>query len=132
MRVLLINPKFRLPIDTRTTAHLGLAYLGAVSERRGDEVVVFDADVEERPVSDFVQEFRPHIVCITANTPHVKQAWRTADAIKQVLDVPIVLGGPHVSVLPEESCARPSVDIVVRGEGEAYTSAPQVFIISLR
>ncbi|MCB0094081.1 MAG: radical SAM protein [Caldilineaceae bacterium] len=118
MRVLLINPKFHLPIDTRTTAHLGLAYLGAVSERRGDEVVVFDADVEEQPVSEFVQDYRPHIVGITANTPQVKQAWRTADAIKQVLDVPIVLGGPHVSVLPEESCAKPSVDLVVRGEGE--------------
>ncbi|MEZ4618292.1 MAG: radical SAM protein [Caldilineaceae bacterium] len=118
MRVLLINPKFRLPIDTRTTAHLGLAYLGAVSERRGDEVVVFDADVEEQSVSDFVQAYRPHIVGITANTPQVKQAWRTAAAIKQVHDVPIVLGGPHVSVLPEESCAKPHVDIIVRGEGE--------------
>lgn len=118
MRVLLINPKFRLPIDTRTTAHLGLAYLGAVSERRGDKVVIFDADVEGRPVSDFVQEFRPHIVGITANTPQVKQAWRTAAAIKQIHDVPIVLGGPHVSVLPEESCAKPDVDLVVRGEGE--------------
>ena len=118
MRVLLINPKFRLPIDTRTTAHLGLAYLGAVSERRGDEVVIFDADVEDRPVSDFVQEFRPHIIGITANTPQVKQAWRTAAAIKQIHDVPIVLGGPHVSVLPEESCAKPDVDLVVRGEGE--------------
>jgi len=118
LRVLLINPKFRLPIDTRTTAHLGLAYLGAVSERRGDEVVIFDADVEDRPVSDFVQEFRPHIIGITANTPQVKQAWRTAAAIKQIHDVPIVLGGPHVSVLPEESCAKPDVDLVVRGEGE--------------
>jgi radical SAM superfamily enzyme YgiQ (UPF0313 family) len=118
VRVLLINPKFRLPIDTRTTAHLGLAYLGAVSERRGDEVVLFDADVEQQSVSDFVQEFRPHIVGITANTPQVKQAWRTAAAIKAVIDVPIVLGGPHVSVLPEESCAKPAVDIVVRGEGE--------------
>jgi len=29
MRVMLVNPKFRLPIDTRTTPHLGLAYLGA-------------------------------------------------------------------------------------------------------
>jgi anaerobic magnesium-protoporphyrin IX monomethyl ester cyclase len=95
-----------------------LAYLAAVSERRGDEVMIFDADVEQQSVRDFVQEFRPHIVGITANTPQVKQAWRTADAIKEVVDVPIVLGGPHVSVLPEESCARPSVDIVVRGEGE--------------
>ena len=81
MRVLLINPKFRLPIDTRTTAHLGLAYLGAVSERRGDEVVIFDADVEDRPVSDFVQEFRPHIIGITANTYAAKakrSGWKSA------------------------------------------------------
>lgn len=118
MRVALINPRFRLPIDTRTTAHLGLAYLAAVSERRGDEVRVFDADVEEQSIADFVQEFRPHLVGITANTPQVKQAWRTARMIKEVHDCPIVLGGPHVSVLPEESCEKPYVDIVVRGEGE--------------
>ncbi len=118
MRVALINPRFRLPIDTRTTPHLGLAYLAAVSERRGDEVVIFDCDVEDRSVQDFVQEFKPHLVGITANTPQVKQAWRTARAIKEVHDVPIVLGGPHVSVLPEESAEKPYVDIVVRGEGE--------------
>lgn len=118
MRVLLINPKFRLPIDTRTTAHLGLAYLGAVSERRGDEVVVYDCDVEKQPVTEFVQQYRPHIIGITANTPQVKQAWRTAKAIKEVYDAPIVLGGPHVSVLPEESCEKPYIDIVARGEGE--------------
>ncbi len=118
MRVVLINPRFRLPIDTRTTPHLGLAYLAAVSERRGDEVVIFDCDVEDRPIQDFIQEFRPHLVGITANTPQVKQAWRTARAIKEVHDVPIVLGGPHVSVLPEESAEKPYVDMVVRGEGE--------------
>ncbi|MEZ4675748.1 MAG: radical SAM protein [Caldilineaceae bacterium] len=118
MRVALINPRFRLPIDTRTTPHLGLAYLAAVSERRGDEVVIFDCDVEERPVGEFVREFKPDIVGITANTPQVKQAWRTARDIREVYDCPIVLGGPHVSVLPEESCEKPYVDIVVRGEGE--------------
>ena len=118
MRVALINPRFRLPIDTRTTAHLGLAYLAAVSERRGDEVVIFDADIEKQTVAEFVQEFRPHLVGITANTPQVKQAWRTAKMIKEVHDCPVVLGGPHVSVLPEESCEKPYVDIVVRGEGE--------------
>ena len=65
MRVALINPKFRLPIDTRTTPHLGLAYLAAVSERRGDEVVIFDADIEKQSVADFVQAFHPHIAGIT-------------------------------------------------------------------
>ncbi len=118
MRIALINPRFRLPIDTRTAPHLGLAYLSAVSERRGDEVMIFDCDIETEPVTEFVQRFRPHIVGITANTPQVKQAWRTAKQIKEVYDCPIVLGGPHVSVLPEESCEKPYVDIVARGEGE--------------
>ena len=122
MRVALINPKFRLPIDTRTSPHLALAYLGAVSERRGDEVRVYDADVEDQPLAEFLREFRPHLVGITTNTPQAKQAWRTAAAIKQELDVPIVLGGPHVSVTSEdldfESLRQPPVDMVVRGEGE--------------
>ena len=118
MRIALINPKFRLPIDTRTTPHLGLAYLAAVSERRGDKVVIFDADIEKKSITDFVQEFRPDLVGITANTPQVKQAWRTARMIKEVHDCPVVLGGPHVSVLPQESCEKAHVDIVVRGEGE--------------
>jgi anaerobic magnesium-protoporphyrin IX monomethyl ester cyclase len=123
LRVALINPMFRLPIDTRTTPHLGLAYLAAVSERRRDEVRVYDADVEDQPLAEFLAEFRPHLVGITANTPQVKQAWRTAAAIKQDLpQVPIVLGGPHVSVVTEnldfESLHQPAVDMVVRGEGE--------------
>jgi anaerobic magnesium-protoporphyrin IX monomethyl ester cyclase len=122
MRVVLINPRFRLPIDTRTSPHLGLAYLAAVSQRRGDEVRVYDADVEEQPLQDLLAEFHPDLVGITANTPQVKQAWRTAAAIKEVADVPIVLGGPHVSVESEdldfESLRQPGVDMIVRGEGE--------------
>jgi radical SAM superfamily enzyme YgiQ (UPF0313 family) len=101
---------------------MGLAYLGAVSERRGDDVRIYDADIEDQPLAEFLQEFRPELVGITANTPQVKQAWRTAAAIKAVCDIPIVLGGPHVSVVSEEldyeSLRQPDVDMVVRGEGE--------------
>lgn len=68
MRVALINPKFRLPIDTRTSPHLALGYLGAVSERRGDTVRVYDADVEDQPLAEFLREFQPHLVGITTNT----------------------------------------------------------------
>jgi len=119
LRVLLINPRFQLPIDTRTTPHLGIAYLAAVSERRGDEVAVFDQDVEEEKVTDFVRRFKPDLVGIGTNTPQVKQGWLCAREVKSVFpDVPIVQGGPHVSALPEESAARPEIDIVARGEGE--------------
>src|SRR5262245_35583035 len=118
MRVMIVNPRFHLPIDTRTTPHLGLAYLAAVSERRGDEVLLFDADVEDEPITEAIKRFDPQIIGITDNTHQVKSAWRTAQAIKAIKDIPVVLGGPHVSVLPAESAQRPEVDVVVRGEGE--------------
>lgn len=103
MRVALINPRFRLPIDTRTSPHLGLAYLGAVSLARGDMVRVFDADVEEQPVGEFVAQFKPDLVGITANTPQVKGAWRTAAAVKAAADVPVVLAAPTSASSPTTS-----------------------------
>jgi len=62
-------------------------------------VRVHHADVEDQPLVEFLREFKPHLVGITTNTPQVKQAWRTAATIKQELDIPIGLGGPHVSVV---------------------------------
>ncbi len=119
MRVLLVNPKSRLPIDTRISPPLGLAYLAAVSERRGDQVRIYDGDVEETPLGTVVQEFSPQVVGITANTTQITAAWRDAGLVKSLCSAPVVLGGPHPTSLPEESAAKPFVDVVVRSEGEA-------------
>jgi radical SAM superfamily enzyme YgiQ (UPF0313 family) len=119
LRVLLINPRSNLPIETRTSPSLGLAYLAAVSEQEGHQVRVYDGDVEEMPLEAVLRELEPQIVGITANTTQITAAWRDAAVVKSVSDVPVVLGGPHPTVLPEESAAKPFVDAVVRGEGEA-------------
>ncbi|MGC8838384.1 MAG: B12-binding domain-containing radical SAM protein [Anaerolineae bacterium] len=119
LRILLVNPKSKLPIETRTSPSMALAYLGAISLRRGDEVRVWDGDVEREPLPEVVAAFQPHVVGITANTTQIKSAWAAAQQVKAVADVPVVLGGPHPTVLPEESAGRPEVDVVVRSEGEA-------------
>ena len=119
MKVLLINPKTNLPIETRASPSLGLAYLGAVSERQGHTVRIYDGDVEDISLERVLRNFAPDLVGITANTIQIKSAWRDAAVVKSVADIPVVLGGPHLTVLPAESAERPEVDIVVRGEGEA-------------
>jgi len=119
LRALLINPKSSLPIDTRTSPSLGLAYLAAVSEQAGHQIRVYDGDVEALPLEAALREFEPHIVGITANTTQITAAWRDAAIVKQVSDTPVVLGGPHPTVLPDESAAKPFVAAVVRSEGEA-------------
>jgi anaerobic magnesium-protoporphyrin IX monomethyl ester cyclase len=124
-----VNPKSSLPIDTRVSPPLGLAYLAAVCERAGYEVRVYDGDVEETPLGTELASFAPDVVGITANTTQITAAWRDADLVKQpgpkygrpgLVTAPyVILGGPHPTVLPEESASKPSVDVVVRGEGEA-------------
>ncbi len=120
MKVLLVNPKSNLPIDTRTSPPLGLAYIGAVSERAGHTVRIHDGDVEDTPLEQAIRTFQPEVVGITANTTQITAAWRDAALAKSIAaDVPVVLGGPHPTVLPAESVERPEVDVVVRSEGEA-------------
>lgn len=118
MRILLLNPKSKLPIDTRISPPLGLAYLAAVAEQQGGLVHIHDGDVEDTFLPAVVREFVPDVVGITANTPQITAAWRDAAVIRSISNAPIFLGGPHPTTLPEESAAKPSVDVVVRGEGE--------------
>jgi anaerobic magnesium-protoporphyrin IX monomethyl ester cyclase len=120
VRILLVNPKSKLPIDTRTSPPLGLAYLAAVSEHLSEQVRIYDGDVEEEELKAVLEQFVPEVVGITANTTQIVAAWRDAGFIKGVAgSTPVVLGGPHPTSLPEESAARNEIDVVVRGEGEA-------------
>jgi anaerobic magnesium-protoporphyrin IX monomethyl ester cyclase len=119
LRILLVNPKSRLPIDTRTSPSLGLAYLAAVAEGRGDQVQIHDGDVEDEPLAVAARAFAADVIGITANTTQITAAWRDAEMLRAMGEAPIVLGGPHPTVLPQESAAKPFVDVVVRGEGEA-------------
>jgi anaerobic magnesium-protoporphyrin IX monomethyl ester cyclase len=118
VRILLVNPKSELPIDTRTSPPLGLAYLAAVAEQRGDQVLVYDGDVEDRSLATALHELQPDVVGITANTTQITAAWRDAALIRSVSNARIALGGPHPTSLPEESAAKPFIDVVVRSEGE--------------
>jgi anaerobic magnesium-protoporphyrin IX monomethyl ester cyclase len=59
------------------------------------------------------------LVGISCVTPGVKAGWKLCERVKNVNpNAATVLGGPHVTALPEESLRHPYVDIVVRGEGE--------------
>jgi anaerobic magnesium-protoporphyrin IX monomethyl ester cyclase len=118
LRILLIDPKVNLPIDVRSSPSLGLAYLAAVSEQRGDDVRVLDMQSDDRSLRQVVAEHPPDVVGITATTVQIESAWRVARELRQLTEARIVLGGPHPTVLPAESVQRPEVDIVVRSEGE--------------
>jgi radical SAM superfamily enzyme YgiQ (UPF0313 family) len=63
---------------------------------------------------------RPDVVGISTITPTVKRGYALADECR-ALGLPVILGGPHVTFLPDEALAH--ADLVVRGEGEQAMDA---------
>ena len=63
---------------------------------------------------------KPDVVGISNMfTAQIERAYALADLVKAALPKTIVvIGGPHVTVFPQEALARPSIDYVVLGEGE--------------
>ncbi len=66
-----------------------------------------------------IEDMDPDIVGISSLfTPYHREALEIAQRVKRRLDVPVIMGGPHVSEVPEFVLSNPYVDYVIRGEGE--------------
>jgi radical SAM superfamily enzyme YgiQ (UPF0313 family) len=77
----------------------------------------FGADYQTLAL-DIVRE-KPDLVGISSLfTPYHREVWHCAEALKKKLKVPVLLGGAHVSAVPEFMLGHPAVDWVIRGEGE--------------
>ncbi len=113
MRILLMMPKNPVFVGS-TTLPLGLAYLASSLEKDGHEVECLDLRINTISVSNVLDRF--DMVGISSCTPSIKEAWKLAKTAKNKGKT-VILGGPHVSALPEESLNK-NVDVVVRGEGE--------------
>ncbi len=106
---------------------LGIFYLASYIRSKGHEVCVIDAEAQQKTVADLVaiaSQFHPDAVGISATTVAFPRAIQVAEAIKEQLgDIPIILGGPHVTAAAEDAMSHPSVDLAVMGEGEVTLTA---------
>lgn len=129
MRILLLDPPNHALARTGfsvQTHPLGLGYVAAALAPHHDVAqIVPDArpfQATEDVWGTILQaaaDYNPQLIGITAVTATFPSARTLATRLRAVLpEVPIVLGGVHVSFKPEDGLAIPAVDWVVRGEGE--------------
>jgi radical SAM superfamily enzyme YgiQ (UPF0313 family) len=95
-----------------TLPRLGSILLGTILKEKGYNTKVFIEDIAP-PVWNEIDD--ADMVCISSITSTANRAFQIAEKFKK-LGVPVVLGGPHSTFLPEESLQY--ADYVVRGEGE--------------
>ncbi len=103
--------------------HLWMFLLQALTPRQ-HEVVLIDGNTQ--PMSDadlvrFVRQNQIGLVGIGAMTRMVAKAYRVADAVRAA-GVPVVMGGPHVTEVPDEALGRNGrprhADAVALGEAD--------------
>lgn len=101
---------------------LGLAYIAAALRDQGHHVKIVDYEVNARPMSEVagdIRAFRPDLVGMTAYITNMRRCASVAHITKQVDPaIKVVLGGPQVTLFPEEAFESPDIDIVAFSEGE--------------
>ncbi|MFQ5934092.1 MAG: B12-binding domain-containing radical SAM protein [Dehalococcoidia bacterium] len=120
-KILLIEPPNKLIVGFNATVvaePLGLQYLaGNILDLA--EVMIYDMRVDTKPLSDVIREFQPDLVGIregyTVDVDSVKNV--ASDVKKLIPDVPVIVGGHHVSLSPHDAYTF-DIDAIVIGDGE--------------
>lgn len=69
-------------------------------------------------VADIAAENTDMVGISSLFSPYYREVLEIAGRLKAKLNIPILVGGSHVSACPEMMLAHPAVDFVIRGEGE--------------
>jgi radical SAM superfamily enzyme YgiQ (UPF0313 family) len=102
---------------------LGLAYLAAYLKQVGFKPHILDFNthpMDDGEFQSFLQSKKWLLIGISFMSNQFGEASRLATLIKNALpQVCLVAGGPHPSSIPERTLQEiPSIDIIVKGEGE--------------
>jgi radical SAM superfamily enzyme YgiQ (UPF0313 family) len=97
---------------------LQLLYVASALQRAGYEVRIVDMRLEDYRRVDIGDPVFVGVTCMSG--PQIRYGLEFAKKVRaERPGLPIVWGGVHPTLLPEQTAASAFVDVVVRGEGEA-------------
>lgn len=116
MKILLVNPAAIRQQEVENNLHpLGLLYIASYLREYYDDTIKFKY-VNFRYVQEF-KKFHPDVVFMTSVSGHYNIVKHIANQFKELdPSVPIIVGGYHISTLPQTMTE--DMDIAVIGEGE--------------
>jgi radical SAM superfamily enzyme YgiQ (UPF0313 family) len=125
--IILIFPKLRaeeigLPIQPP----FGLMAISHRLAGEGYRILIYDQRLESikdypgLDLSRLIKKKAPLLVGFSCQTgPCISNALKLSRIVKQIRsDIPVVWGGVHPTLLPDQTLENENIDIVVRGEGE--------------
>jgi len=120
MKILLIEPNIE---GYALMPSMALAVLKAfVNEKTKHKAEIADFIFHKKDWKEYlkarIERFKPDLIGFSVLSFDYDQASKMAEFIKDNYHIKIILGGVHVTLMPEEVITNPRVDIICIGEGE--------------
>ncbi len=107
--------------------HKGIAYISAVLKKHDHSTELLTLNLEKNEfdlhveISNTISNALPRLIAVSAMTCHWEQLRNILTYTKTICDTPILVGGWHPTLSPEEVINHPAVDYICLGEGEMPT-----------
>jgi len=121
MRILLINPTIT---GEPEPLHIGLACLASYIHLHSPHEArvldfVYGRSAWKARLREAIEGFGPDIVGIYVSNPYFPSVKEIVDEVKRIdRRIPVLAGGHHATLAPEEVISHGSIDMLVVGEGE--------------
>jgi anaerobic magnesium-protoporphyrin IX monomethyl ester cyclase len=125
------NPNAEVDWETNLDSHektvpIGLVCLASVLQKNGLSADILDTRFySKKQVHDILDERMPNYsyVGISAMTNHVAHALDITDYAKSLSNKPVIWGGVHPTLFPEQCASYKNIDYVIYGEAEHSLTA---------
>ena len=123
MDIILIQPRNKISRSPsrRPPLPLGLLTIATPLDLAGYQVRIINQGTEPDWEETLLAELKTRPICVGVTAMTGPQIWwglKASEIVKRHGDVPVVWGGVHPSLLPQQTLENHNIDIVVQGEGE--------------
>ncbi len=124
-KVLLINPAKQDNFNV-SRIHMGLTLMGQILVSNRCIVKIMDyaflRDLKDKikvpSIEEVIEEFKPDVIGISVFTYVYNECQAMIERISKRSDAPIILGGPHFTMFPEDFSRDKRISYIIRGEAE--------------
>jgi radical SAM superfamily enzyme YgiQ (UPF0313 family) len=125
-RVLLVNPAKEDNFSVNRI-HMGLTLIGQILKSNGHEVKIMDyaflRDLKRKirvpGIEEVIHEFKPDVIGLSVFTYLYDECQALIERISHCCNIPIILGGPHLTIFPKDFSGDSRISYIVRGEAES-------------
>lgn len=116
MKILFIYPN----LTRQEYPSLGIAYLSSYLKKHGHQTYLMDYTFggNTQDCLNKIRKIKPDIIGFSLRSGEFNFSLEVANEIKKKFNIPIIFGGVHPTIAPEETISKEPVNMICIGEGE--------------